>query len=168
MISRDPELGAETGSRRDFLQLDAAFEETVHVAHSLAPILVGDMRVDVHRNGDLRMPEDLHHDPRRHASGKQERGASVSSVMQADAAQSRVLRDALERPAEVPRLDRSPGPGREHVVAVMPDLPRVVALRGLTEALPAQRCHAHERYGDARVRRFFVESAYSSFCTRWI
>lgn len=76
------------------------------------------------------------------------RGAPVPSVMQTNAAQSRVLRDALERPAEVSRLDRSAGPGREHVVAVMPGLPRVVALRGLTETLPAQRRHAHEWYGD--------------------
>jgi hypothetical protein len=57
-------------------------------------VIVGDVG-----DGDLRVPQDLHHDPRRNAHGEQERGAPVPGVVQADAGESRPLRDARERAA---------------------------------------------------------------------
>lgn len=60
-------------------------QQPVHVPHRLPPVIVGDMGVDVHRDGDLRVPKDLPHDAGRHTCGKQERGAPVPGVVQTNA-----------------------------------------------------------------------------------
>lgn len=39
------------------------------MTHRLPSVVVRDVGVDVHRDGDLRVAQDLHHDARRHTGG---------------------------------------------------------------------------------------------------
>ena len=72
-------------------------QQPVHASHRLPTTLVGDVGVDVHRDGDLRVTEDLHRDARRHTCGEQERGARVPGVVEPDHTEPGILGHARER-----------------------------------------------------------------------
>ena len=72
----------------------------------------------------LGMAEDLHDDSRRDTLRGQQRGAPVSSVMQADDRNGSLSRQPPKRPVDVTGLDRTPRPGCEGVARLMPPLPR--------------------------------------------
>ncbi len=59
------------------------------MTHGLSLSVLDDVGVDVHRHGDLAVPEDLHHDAGRNAGGGQERRRIVPGVMEPDDAQAR-------------------------------------------------------------------------------
>ena len=72
-------------------------QQPVHASHRFPTTLVGDVGVDVHRDGDLRVTEDLHRDARRHTCGEQERGARVPGVVEPDHTEPGILGHARER-----------------------------------------------------------------------
>ncbi len=85
-------------------------EQPIHVTHGLPQSVLDDVRVHVHRHGDLAVPEDLHHDAGRDADGGEERRRTVP-----DDAETGALGDAGERAVEVARLDGLAGAGGEDV-----------------------------------------------------
>lgn len=65
--------------------------------------------------------------------------AAVPGVVQPDHPKAGRPRDTGERPVQVPRLDRPPGPGGEDVAGLLPRGAGPLAHGQLAEALPAQR-----------------------------
>ena len=55
-------------------------EDVVHARSGLFPRRGEDVSVEVHRDGDLRVSEDLHDQPRVNALGRQQRGAGEATV----------------------------------------------------------------------------------------
>ncbi|GHG15537.1 hypothetical protein GCM10017667_56400 [Streptomyces filamentosus] len=117
------------------------------MAHGLPLRVLDDVRVDVHRHGDLAVSEDLHHDAGRDAGGGEERRRTVPGVVQPDDAETGVLGDAGERAVEVARLDGLAGAGGEDVPGLRPLLPGTLAGGGLLEALPPQGSDADRGKG---------------------
>lgn len=73
-----------------------ALEKPVHVTDRLPLGVVDDVGIDVHRDADLTVAEDLHDDPRRDAGRRQQRGAAVPRVVQSDHPQTGVSSNASE------------------------------------------------------------------------
>lgn len=74
------------------------------MTHGLALRVLHDVRVDVHSNADLRVPEDFHHDPGRGSGRREECGGAVPGVMQPDHAEAGGLGDAGEGLADIRRI----------------------------------------------------------------
>ena len=79
------------------------------MADGLALSVLHNVRVHVHGDADLTVPEDLHHDAGRDSGRREEGRRTVPSVMEPDDAKAGGLGDAGERAVDVPRLDLSPG-----------------------------------------------------------
>lgn len=73
------------------------------MTHGLALRVLHDVRVDVHGDADLRVPEDLHHDTGCESGRREECGGAVPGVMQPDHAEAGGLGDAGEGAVDVPR-----------------------------------------------------------------
>ena len=72
-----------SGSRPPSLQ------QPVHVADRLTLSVLHDVRVHVHGDADLTVPEDLHHDAGRDSGRREESRRAVPSVMEPDDAKAR-------------------------------------------------------------------------------
>lgn len=90
------------------------------MADRLALRVLDDVCVDVHRDADLAVPKDLHHDARSHPGGGEDRGAAVPSIVQADHAEARGFGNPGEGAVDVPGLHRSAGPRDENMPAFLP------------------------------------------------
>ena len=84
---------------------DVAFSYAVqqHLRAKLPPeplerlerLVVGDLGVDVHRDVDLRVPQDAHGDPRMHVERGQQSGTGMPHIVHGNAANARL--DAASR-----------------------------------------------------------------------
>lgn len=108
------------------------------MAHGFPLRVLDDVRVDVHGDADLGVPEDLHHDAGRDSGRREERGGAMPSVVQPDDAEAGGLGDAGEGAVDVPRLDLTAGAGGEDVAGLLPLLPRFGPASRLPHPMPAQ------------------------------
>jgi hypothetical protein len=65
------------------------------------------MAVGIHGQGDLAVPEDLHHDARRHTLSDQETRRRMAQVVQPDGGQPGFAKQLLELPVVIARIHRS-------------------------------------------------------------
>jgi hypothetical protein len=63
---------------------------------------VGDLRIDLHRDVDLRVPQDAHGDPGMDVQRGEQGGARVSSVVDLDPPNARLPAPLVKAPVEVP------------------------------------------------------------------
>lgn len=86
------------------------------MAHGLTLRVLYDVRVHVHRDADLRVPEDLHHDARRDSGRGKKSGRAMASVVQPDDADAGRLGDAREGAVDIARLNLTTGDVRRFLV----------------------------------------------------
>jgi hypothetical protein len=80
------------------------------------------VRVDVGGDRHGRVAEDLHYHAHGHTLGRQEGGAGVPQIVEADAADAGPCHGRIEAPSEVGRLDDGADAGREHQAVVGPSV----------------------------------------------
>ena len=88
--------------------------------------LRGDLRVDLHRDRELGVPEDLHRDPGMHVQVDQQRGAGAPGVVHGDPPDAGRVAAAVPGAVEVARLDRRAVAGGEDQAGVVPGLAGVL------------------------------------------
>lgn len=76
------------------------------MTHGLALCVLHDVGVDVHRDRDLAVPEDLHHDTGSDPGGDEQGRAAVLGIVQPDHPEPGGVGDPGERAVQVARLDR--------------------------------------------------------------
>ena len=81
----------------------------------------GHFGVDLHGDGDLAVPQDLHGHARMDVKRREQLAACPVRAMHRDGRDTGLNDAAVEAAVEVARLDRSPASGREHQPGVGPD-----------------------------------------------
>ncbi len=76
----------------------------------------GHHRVDLHGDGELRVPEDLHRHPRVHVQVRKERGAGPPGIPDGDPPDSGRVTAPVPEAVEVARLDWPPVAGGEDLI----------------------------------------------------
>ena len=139
----------EPASFSSFAATSAAASRTELVTESPQRIPGGrrhDFGLDLHRDGDLAVSQDLHGPVRVHVQGGQQRPARLAGAVDGDPADLRFADAAVEAAGEVARLDRRAAPGGENQAGLHPAGTGSVPVGVLL--LPAEL----ER-GDAQVRK---------------
>src|SRR5215475_2790047 len=72
-----------------------------------------DLGVDLHRDGDLAMPQDLHGNPRMHVERSQQGAAGLPGAVARDPGNARHRNTAVEATVKVARLNRRTMTGRK-------------------------------------------------------
>ena len=78
------------------------------------------MRVGVHGQADLGVPEDLHHDSGAHALGEQEAGARMPQVVKPERREVGRRQEFFEISRDVTAVERLPVPRGEHEPGFVP------------------------------------------------
>ena len=96
----------------------------------------GDLGVDLNRQSNLAVPQNLHRDARVHVEGGKQRSACLPCAVHGDLGDFRPGDTAVKAAAEVARLDRCAVPGGENQAGVNPGISRVFPVGVLL--LPAE------------------------------
>ena len=105
----------------------------------------GNLGVDLHRDGDLAVPQDAHGDTRMDVERGQQRGAGLSGAMDGDPGDTGSDDAAIEAPPEVARLDGRAVPGGEDQASINPAISRTVTVGVLLLLSDLQCGHAQIR-----------------------
>src|SRR5690242_16439523 len=113
-----------------------------------AYLLLARFRVDLHRHGDLRVPEDALSHLRVDLQGDQERAAGVPGVPERDDPETGTAGAQGEHAGEVAGFDGRPVlRGEDEPAAVLPELPSRLPIPVLLSAAHAERLEAERREG---------------------
>ena len=112
----------------------------------------GDLGVDLHRDGDLAVPQDLHREARVHVERGQQRAACLAGPVHGDRGNLGGGDTPGEAAVEVPRLNRSAVTSREHQAGFDPGLTGAGAVSVLLLLADLERSDAQARQGEGRFR----------------
>jgi hypothetical protein len=119
------------------------------------------MRVGVHRDADLTVAQNFHHDPRLHTLNKQKGSCGMSQIVNAHLRQLRSVQNDLELASDVALIERRADGCGEYEARFNPRAPSGKLRLLLSEPLATQRCDGELRQADgaaAAVTLRFNES----------
>jgi len=105
----------------------------------------GAFGVDLHRHGDLAVPQDAHGDSRMDVERGQQRGTGLAGAMDGDPGYPGGDDATVEAAAEVARLDWRTVPGGEDQAGIYPAVSRTVAVDVLLCLADLERGHTQVR-----------------------